>query len=167
MFSLWKYQVQKERESTVSNDGSQSVKRRRTLSTRCLVQFTHAGGDGGGDLPHHPYFFSRAAAKKLFLLDYQVRVVAIELHSLLRTLLHYSVESVSTVRTVQYLINALPPAACRRGGSRGRSPLQPAGNGGKGGIHTFIRYSRVCIGEFWPNKHTHCGKISPLGQRRL
>ena len=81
MFSLWKYQVQKERESTVSNDGSQSVKRRRrTLSTRCLVQFTHAGGDGGGDLPHHPYFFSRAAAKKLFLLDYQVRVVVIELH---------------------------------------------------------------------------------------
>ena len=81
MFSLWKYQVQKERESTVSNDGSQSVKRRRrTLSTRCLVQFTHAGGDGGGDLPHHPYFFSRAAAKKLFLLNYQVRVVVIELH---------------------------------------------------------------------------------------
>ena len=62
MFSLWKYQVQKEKERErerllcVYNDGSQSVKRRRTLSTRCLVQFTNAGR-AVVDLPHHPFFY--------------------------------------------------------------------------------------------------------------
>ena len=62
MFSLWKYQVQKEKERETSgyvcvyNDGSQSVKRRRTLSTRCLVQFTNAGR-AVVDLPHHPFFY--------------------------------------------------------------------------------------------------------------
>ena len=40
----------------VYNDGSQSVKRRRTLSTRCLVQFTNAGR-AVVDLPHHPFFY--------------------------------------------------------------------------------------------------------------
>ena len=111
----------------MSNDGSQSVKRRRrTLSTRCLVQFTHAGGDGGGDLPHHPYFFSRAAAKKLFLLDYQVRVVAIELHSTTYiTTLQCRVSKYSAYCTVSNKCFApcslqargvkgtQPPAACR------------------------------------------------------
>ena len=47
---------ERERLLCVYNDGSQSVKRRRTLSTRCLVQFTNAGR-AVVDLPHHPFFY--------------------------------------------------------------------------------------------------------------